>query len=73
MIIDSRCLNRFLGGKVGKAIGERTIGLLLDQINKSNADTAEVALGFMNPEELENPEKDSAEILVKVVIKMISE
>ena len=73
MIIDSRCLNRFLGGKVGKAIGKKIIGLLLDQTNKSNADTAEVALGFMTPEELKNPEKDSAEILVKVVIKRTGE
>ena len=73
MIIDSRCLNRFLGGKVGKAIGKKIIGLLLDQTNKNNADTAAVALGFMNPEELENPEKDSAKILIKVVIKKISE
>jgi hypothetical protein len=60
-------MERFLGGEVGKAIGEKTIGLLLGQINTANADNAEVALGFMNPED------DSAEILVKVVIKRIGE
>jgi hypothetical protein len=73
MKIDSRCLRRFLGGKVGKAIGKKAIGLLLDQSNKTNSDITEVALGFMSHEDLETPEKDSAEILVKVVIKRISE
>jgi hypothetical protein len=73
MKIDSRCLSNFLGGKVGKAIGKRAIGLLLDQSNKTNSDITEVALGFMSPEDLKTPEKDSAEILVKVVIKRISE
>jgi hypothetical protein len=66
-------MERFLGVAVGKAIGEKTIGLLLGQINIANADNAEVALGFMEPEELEDPEDDSAEILVKVVIKRIGD
>ena len=73
MKIDSRCWIRFFGGKVGKAIGEKTIGLLLNQINKDNADNAEVSLGFMNPEELEKPEDDIAEILVTVAIKRIGD
>lgn len=73
MKIDSRCLNRFQNGKVGKAIGNKTIGLLLDHINENNADNAEVALGFMQPEEMESLEDDSAEILVKVIIKRISD
>jgi hypothetical protein len=73
MKIDSRCLSRFLDGKVGKAIGENTIGLLLKQINENNADFAEAALAFMNLDELESPENDSAEILVKVIIKRIGE
>jgi hypothetical protein len=71
MKIDSRCLNRFLGCKVGKAIGKKAIGLLLEQINNNHADDGEVALGFMTPEELENPEDDSAEILVNIAIKRI--
>jgi hypothetical protein len=73
MKIDSRCLSRFLGGKVGKVIGKNTISLLLEQANKSSADSAEVALGFMEPEELENPETDSAEILVTIAVKRIGE
>jgi hypothetical protein len=66
-------LERFLGGKVGKIIGKNTISLLLEQANKSSADSAEVALGFMEPEELENPEADSAEILVTIAVKRIGE
>jgi hypothetical protein len=71
MKIDSRCLNRFLSSRVGNAIGEKAIGLLLNQIDAINADNAEVALGFMNPEELEAPEADSAEIFVKIEVKRI--
>jgi hypothetical protein len=71
MKIDSRCLSRFLSGKVGKTIGKNTIGLLLEQANRNHADSAEAALGFMEPEESENPETDSAEIIVTVAIKRI--
>jgi hypothetical protein len=49
----------------------KTISLILNKINENNADNAEVALAFMNPEELDSPEDDSAEILVKVVIRRI--
>jgi hypothetical protein len=73
MKIDSRCWSRFMSGKVGKAIGEKTVSLMLNNINENNADNAEVALAFMKPEELDSPEDDSAEILVKVVIKRIGE
>jgi hypothetical protein len=71
MKINSRCWSRFTSGKVGKAIGEKTIRLMLNEINDNNADNAEVALAFMNPEELDGAEDDSAEILVKVIIRRI--
>jgi hypothetical protein len=73
MKIDSRCMGRFLNAKLGKAIGEKTVNLLLSEMNDNNADNAELALGFMNPDELDDPEDGSAEILLKIVVRSIGD
>jgi hypothetical protein len=71
MKIHSGCLNRFLSTEIGKAIGEKLVKKLTEEVNKTNAYSAELTLRFMDVKELENSESDNAEILVKIAIEKI--